>query len=99
MSTTTLRPVEPEERKKLAKVSKAATDKTTERDRLICRTYLAGSSMREIGRVVDMGHSAVRYILMRDGAYDPNLENPAWDRESKAQLRQRLAREYEARHG
>lgn len=94
-TATTLRPVEPEVRKKLTKLARTAVDKTIERDRLIARAYLDGASMREIARAVDMTHPGVRNILIRDGAYDPNLENPAADKATKAAIRQRLARDYE----
>lgn len=94
-TATTLRPVEPEVRRKLTKLAKAATSKTRERDKLIAEAFLGGASMRDIARAVSMSHPGVRNILIRDGVYDPVLDNPMADRVTKAAARQRLARDYE----
>lgn len=93
-AATTLRPVDPVVRKKLSKVSRLAADKTVERDKLIAYAFLNGASMREIGRVVGMTHPGVRSILIRDGIYDPNLDNPVVDRATKERIMARIAREH-----
>ena len=85
--------MDPKVRKKLSRVARTAADKTVERDRLIAYAYLNGASMREIARTIGMTHPGVRAILIRDGAYDPILENPVADKATKRAVRRRLARD------
>lgn len=92
-AATTLRPVDPKVRKKLSRVARTAADKTIERDRLIAYAYLNGASMREIARTIGMTHPGVRAILIRDGAYHPDLENPIFGKADRERLRRKIARD------
>lgn len=93
MTATTLRPVDPAVRKKLSRISRTAAEKTLERDKLIAYAFLNGASMREIAKAVGMTHPGVRAILIRDGIYDPNLNNPMFGKADRARLRRKIARD------
>lgn len=70
IDSPTFGPVDEELERRLKAAARRATKATLERDATICDAHREGAGLREIARAVQMSHSGVRRVLVRNNLID-----------------------------